>query len=153
MAMSNRIGRKHSFIEDQRGAVAFEMPVIYAFLIFSLLLPLADVAIAGFKFISAHQALRDMAQRTQFSPPADVTTSAGITAWTTSLPTTIDGYSVSVNIYCGSSGTLAPCAADVQGNPPSSKYYTVTTSFTLSPMVLGSVLCSTCTLNFSVPFQ
>jgi hypothetical protein len=129
------------------------MLFVFVFLMFGLVLPLTDLAIAGFRFISAHQALRDMAQRTQFSPPDDVTTSAGITAWTNSLPTTVDGYSVSVKVFCGSSSTPAPCAADVQGQPPSSKYYTVTTSFTLSPMVLGSALCSTCTLNYSVPFQ
>jgi hypothetical protein len=149
--------RQNSFIADQRGAVSFETLIVIAFLLFSLLLPLADLAIAGFKFISAHQALRDMAQRTQFSPPDDVTTLAGINAWTNTLPTTIDGYPVSVQIYCGSSGTAAPCAADVQGNPPSSKFYTVTTSVTLSPMspMLKAILCSTCTfsVNYSVPFQ
>ncbi|WGS22808.1 MULTISPECIES: hypothetical protein [unclassified Bradyrhizobium] len=143
------MSRKYFLIADQRGAVAFEMPIVYLFMIMSLLLPLADLAIAGFKFISAHQALRDMAQRTQFSPPGDVTSSSSIAAWQSSLPATVDGYSVSAQVYCGNPGTLAPCASGAT----LPKYYIFTTSFTLSPMVLGSVLCSTCTVNFSHPFQ
>jgi len=138
-----------TLLSDQRGAVAFEILSVYAFMLFSLLLPLADLGIAGFKFISAYQALRDMGQRTQFSPPGDVTSSASITAWQTSLPKTVDGYSVSAQVYCGNPGTLAPCASGAT----LPKYYTFTASFTLSPMVLASVLCSTCTVNYSHPFQ
>src|SRR5881409_3879832 len=82
------MSKKGSFIADQRGAVALEGPAVYFFMIISLLLPLADVAVAGFKYISAHQALRAMGQRTQFSPPTDVTTPAGIDTWKSSLPTT-----------------------------------------------------------------
>ena len=58
-----------TLLSDQRGAVAFEMPIVWLFMMMSLLLPLADLAIAGFQFISAHQALRDMGQRTQYSTP------------------------------------------------------------------------------------
>lgn len=140
--------RKRSFIVDQRGAVALEMPFVFIFLMFSLFLPLADVAIAGFKFISAHQALRDMGQRTQYSTPADVTDAASISTWQGSLPTTISGYTVSANIKCGEAGTPAPCLGT-----DFPKYYTFQTSFSLSPLVLGSVLCSTCTVNYSQRFQ
>ena len=143
------VSRKDSFMADQRGAVAFEALIVYLFMVTSLLLPLADVAAAGFKFISAHQALRDMAQRTLYNPPADVTSSTGIANWTNSLPTTVAGYSVSAQVYCGDPGTLAPCASGTT----LPKYYTFTTSFTLSPMVLGSVLCRTCTVNYSERFQ
>jgi hypothetical protein len=146
------VSHKDSFFADQRGAVSFEMLIVFAFLMFGLLLPLTDLAIAGFKFMSAYQALRDMGQRTQFSPPDDVTTSAGITAWRALLPATVDGYSVSANVYCGNPGTQAPCAPDSPG-VTSPKYYTFTTSFTLSPMVLASVLCSTCQVTYSQPFQ
>jgi hypothetical protein len=31
------MSRKHSFLTDQRGAVAFEMLIVYSFMIFSLL--------------------------------------------------------------------------------------------------------------------
>ena len=66
------LGRKrqidlHDLLSDQRGAVAFEMPIVWLFLMMSLLLPLADVAIAGFQFISAYQALRDLGQCTQYT--------------------------------------------------------------------------------------
>ena len=47
---------------DRRGAVALEMPIVFTFIMFSLLFPLADVAIAGFQFISAHQTMRDLGQ-------------------------------------------------------------------------------------------
>jgi hypothetical protein len=141
------VSHRDSFIANQRGAVAFEMPIVWLFLMLSLLLPLADLAIAGFKFVSAHQALRDMGQRTQFSAPGDITSSTSITAWQSSLPKTVDGYSVSAKVYCGNPGTLAPCASGAT----SAKYYTFTATFTLSPMVLP--LCSTCTVNYSLPFQ
>jgi hypothetical protein len=140
-------GRKESFIADQRGVVAFEMPFVTILLIFSLLLPLADVAIAGFRFISAHQALRDMGQRTQYSTP-DATDANSISTWQSSLPTTVDGYTVSATIKCGDAGTAPPCAGT-----DFPKYYTFQTSFSLSPMVLGSVLCSTCTVNYLQRFQ
>jgi hypothetical protein len=140
-------GRKKSFIADQRGVVAFEVPIVTIVLIFSLLLPLADVAIAGFKFISAHQALRDMGQRTQYSTP-DATDANSISTWQSSLPTTVDGYTVSATIKCGDAGTAPPCAGTTFP-----KYYSFQTSFSLSPMVLGSVLCSTCTVNYLQRFQ
>ena len=148
------VSHTKSFIANQRGAVAFEMLIVWFFMMMSLLLPLADLAIAGFQFISAHQALRDMAQYTQYNQPADVTSSTGIANWTNSLPTTVAGYPVTAQVYCGNPGTLAPCASDPPPpGAPLPKYYTFTTSFTLSPMVLGSVLCSICTATYSQPFQ
>lgn len=140
--------RRDSFVADQRGAASFEMLFVFVFLMFSLLLPLADIAVAGFKYISAYQALRDMGQRTQYSTPADVTDTASISTWQGSLPTTVSGYTVSANIKCGEAGTPAPCLGT-----DFPKYYTFQTSFSLSPLVLGSVLCSTCTVNYSQRFQ
>ena len=141
------MSHKGSFIADQRGAVAFEMAFVFGLLMLSLLLPLADVAVAGFKFISAHQALRDMGQRTQYSTP-DATVATSITAWQSSLPTTVSGYPVSVTVKCGDAGAAPPCAGT-----DFPKYYIFSTSFTLSPMVLGSVLCSTCSVSYSQRFQ
>jgi hypothetical protein len=134
-------------ISDQRGAVAFEMIIVYLFMVTSLLLPLADLAVAGLKFNSAYQALRDMGQRTQYSTP-DATDPTSISTWQSSLPTTIDGYTVSASVKCGDAGTAPPCAGTTFP-----KYYNFSTSFTLSPMVLGSVLCSTCTVNYLQRFQ
>src|SRR5262245_39750944 len=110
-----------SLVGDRCGAAAFEMVIIFLFLMFSLLLPLADLAIAGFRFISAHQALRDMGQRTQYSPPADVTNSSDIASWKSALPTTISGYTITPRVFCGSPGTEAPCSS---GAASIVKYYT-----------------------------
>jgi hypothetical protein len=143
------VRKKDHFMADQRGAVAFEMPFVYLFMMFSLLLPLADVAIAGFKYISAYQALRDMGQRTQYSTP-DATDAGSISTWQSSLPTTVDGYTVSATVKCGDAGAAPPCAGTAFP-----KYYTFQTSFTLSPIVPGLVLCSggTCTITYSQRFQ
>jgi hypothetical protein len=137
------------------------MVIVWGFLLLFLMMPLADIAIAGFKFISAHQALRNMGQLTQYSPPTDVTSQTSIDSWTSSLPATVGGYSITAQVYCGSPGTVAPCAADAAPpSPPSPKYYKFSTSFSLtplSPMVRGlvsaSVLCSTCPVSYSEPFQ
>ena len=70
-----------NLLSDQRGAVAFEMPIVWFFLMMCLLLPLADVAIAGFQFVSAWEALRAFGQSIQYDPPPDVTNASG---WTSS---------------------------------------------------------------------
>ncbi|MBR1179811.1 hypothetical protein JQ617_37995 [Bradyrhizobium sp. KB893862 SZCCT0404] len=142
------VAGRRTFIADQRGAVAIEGLFVYSLMMFTLLLPLADVAIAGFKYISAYQALRDMGQYTQYSPPPDATDATSITTWQNSLPATVSGYTVSAAVKCGNAGTAAPC---VGTDFP--KYYTFQTSFTLSPLVLGSAFCSTCTVNYSQRFQ
>ena len=51
-----------TLLSDQRGAVAFETLIVWLFLMMFLLLPLADVAAAGFQFISAWEALRAFGQ-------------------------------------------------------------------------------------------
>ena len=62
------MSHKDSFIADQRGAVAFEMLIVYLFMVMSLLLPLADVAVAGFQFVSAWEALRAFGQYDPVQP-------------------------------------------------------------------------------------
>ncbi|MFB6464485.1 hypothetical protein [Bradyrhizobium tunisiense] len=141
------MGRKISFIQDQGGAVSFELPIVLLLMLITILFPLADVAIAGFKYLSAHQALRDMGQFTQYKPPSDVTSSSAVNDWKSSLPSTVGGYSITAEVYCD--GAPAPCASGAT----LPKYYTFTTSFSLSPMVLSSMLCSTCTVKYSERFQ
>src|SRR5258707_338404 len=109
------VSKKDFFIADQRGAVAFETISVYFFLGTFLLLPLADVSVAGLKYNSAYQALRDMGQLTQYSN-LDATDSASISTWQSSLPTTVDGYTVSATIKCGDTGTAAPCAGTTWPN-------------------------------------
>jgi Flp pilus assembly protein TadG len=139
-------------LKDAHGAVALETPFVLTFLFISLLFPLADVAIAGFQFIAAYQAMRDMGQYVQYRSPPDVTNWSG---WKSSLPTAINGYSITgVRVICGDTST--DCSTT---NTASPKYYYHATTVTVSPMVLGPVFCgsgnSSCTftLNYSERFQ
>ena len=137
--------REAIFVEDRRGAVSFEMIIVFAVVMFSVLLPLADLAVAGFKFISAYQLLRDIGQHAQFAPPDDAAN--GVAAWRSSigLPmTTADGYTVAGDVHC---------TGDCASGASVSKYYTFTATFALSPIVLGNVLCSSCSVSYSQPFQ
>jgi hypothetical protein len=144
------MSRKDSFIGDQRGAVAFEMLGIWFFLMFSLLLPLADAAVAGFQYISAHGALRAFGQYILYNNPPDPTSPG---TWTSGLQTTVEGYTIgNIQVMCGDASTV--CSSSNGTSIP--KYFTFSTTLTLSPMVLKAVLCpSTCTytLTYSERFQ
>ena len=133
-----------TLLSDQRGAVAFEMPIVWLFLMMSLLLPLADVAVAGFQFVSAWGALRNFGQYAQYHSPQVVASK---------LPTTVAGYPISnLQVLCGN----AACSPS-NSVPP--KYYSYTTTVTLSPMVLRPVMCGSAnpsclfTLHYSERFQ
>src|SRR6516165_8601929 len=83
--------RLYAFRMDQRGAVAFEMPFILGFILLALLFPLADVAVLGFQYISAQQALRDFGQYALYHVPSDI----GAPSWpagATTISTTIPKY-------------------------------------------------------------
>jgi hypothetical protein len=144
------VSKKDSFIANQRGAVAFEMTFVYLFLVMSLLLPLADVAIAGFQYISARQALRAFGQYIQYNNPPDPTSPG---TWASGLQKTISGYTIgNIQLMCGDANTVCS-SGNVTSTP---KYYTFSTTVTLAPMVLGWVLCpSSCTytLTYSERFQ
>jgi hypothetical protein len=137
---------------DQRGAVAFEMPIVWLFLMMSLLLPLADLGIAGFKFLFAWQALRNFGQYVQYNPPANVVTDwASSTSALTGISSQLDPrYPINnIQFFCGTN----TCSSSNTSTP---RYYSYTTTVTLSPMVLGPVFgCPPCsfTLSYSVPFQ
>jgi len=147
------VSRRVFFIADQRGAAAFEMLIVFLFLGVSLLLPLADVAAAGFRFVSAWEALRAFGQKIQYAPPPDVTDWA---SWKSALPTSVAGYPINnVQVLCGD--TMTACSAANSGSP---KYYTYTTSVTVAPIILTGVLCTsgtgngcTFTLSYSERFQ
>lgn len=149
-----RAGHVKSFIAGQRGAVAFEMLIVFLFLGISLLLPLADVAVAGTRFISAWEALRAFGQSIQYSPPPDVTNASG---WASSALAKADpNFPIpSIQLVCGDSNVA--CSST---NTASPKYYSYTTTVTLAPIVLRSVLCTsgnadpcTFTLSYSERFQ
>ena len=140
-----------SLLADQRGAVALEMPAVFAFMLFSLLLPLADLAIAGLQYISATQALRAFGQSILYSPPPDLSDTSSWSA--TAIAKADSRYPISdFQLICGDGGTV--CSAANTANP---KYYSYATTITLSPMVLSAVLCNggncTITLSYSERFQ
>jgi hypothetical protein len=146
---------KGSFIADQRGAIAFEMLVIWLFLMFSLLLPLADLAVAGFQTISAWQALRAFGQSILYNTPPDVTNPS---SWeTTAIAKADPNFPISnFKIICGESQAVCS-ASNIQTatGAPTAKYYSYTTTITLAPMVLRSVLCTSGNANpctFTVPY-
>lgn len=150
------MSRRVVFIADQRGAVAFEMLIVFLFLGVNLLLPLADVATAGFQFVSAWEALRAFGQKIQYDPPPDVTDWA---SWKSALPTSVSGYPINnLQVLCSNaSGAMAACSAANSGSP---KYYTYTTTVTVAPIILTTVLCTsgtgngcTYTLSYSERFQ
>ena len=137
-----------TLLSDQRGAVAFEMPLVFGFMMLLLFLPLADVAIAGFQYISAWQALRAYGQYIQYNNPPDP---ANPGTWKSGLQTTVGGHTIgNLQVMCGS----AVCSSGNVTLTP--KYFTFSTTITLAPMVLRPILCpSTCTytLPYSERFQ
>jgi hypothetical protein len=135
------VSYKKRFIADQRGAVAFETVIVYIFLVASLLMPLADVAAAGFQYISAWSALRSFGQYIQYKSPLD---SSGNVNWS-GLQTSVGSYTIgNIQVMCGS----VTCSSATVNSLP--KYFTFTTTVTLAPIVLRPVLCPTsCTYTLS----
>ncbi|MCK1720695.1 hypothetical protein [Bradyrhizobium sp. 141] len=136
---------KKSFIVDQRGAVAFETLIVYPVLVAFLLMPLADLAAAGFQYISAWSALRSFGQYVQYANPL---APDGTVSWNTGLQTTVAGHAISnIQVLCGDAG-----AACSPGNLASPKYITFSTTITLAPIVWRGVLCPT-TCTYTLPFS
>ena len=140
LAGKNKLTSTTLFL-DQRGAVAFETVIVYLFMVTSLLLPLADVAAAGFQFISAWEALRAFGQSIQYNPPPDVTNAS---AWASSALAKADPrFPIQqFQLVCGDTNTV--CSPSNSASPT---YYSYTTTVTLSPMVLSSVLCTSSNAN------
>ena len=139
----NRLSLKRSLITDQRGAVAFEVPIVYIFLLLVILLPLADLALAGFQYRSAFAALRGFGQAILDSPPPDVTNAS---SWASAALAKADSrYPIpSIQLICGDSNAV--CSSS-NSDPSQPKYYVYTTTITLAPMVLKSVLCTSGNTN------
>ena len=80
-------------LADRRGVAAFETVVVAAFLLFFLLLPIADVGVAALRYMQVRQAMRDLGALVQYNQPPDLTS---VGTWT--LPTTTVGtFSVAIN--------------------------------------------------------
>jgi hypothetical protein len=144
---------KSSLLADQRGAVAFEMLIVYSFILMFLVLPAADLGVAGFQFISAWEALRGFGEYVQYNQPPDPTSPS---TWLAGLQTTVAGYTISnIKVLCGNTGAGVACTPTNVSTLPT-KYYTYTTTVTLTPMVLTSVLCTSGAANpcsFTLPYS
>jgi hypothetical protein len=145
------VSDKNSFIADQRGAVAFETMFVYIFMVASLLMPLADVAAAGFQYISAWAALRGFGQYIQYDPPSDVTNAS---SWASTATAKADPHFPISNlrVLCGDANAV--CSAANVSAPV--KYFSYTTTVTLAPIVLRSVLCTSGNANsctFTLPYS
>ncbi|GMO32517.1 MULTISPECIES: hypothetical protein [unclassified Bradyrhizobium] len=139
------MSHRKSFIVDRRGAVAFETLLVYPVLVAFLLMPLADLAAAGFQFISAWSALRSFGQYVQYANPL---APDGTVSWKTGLQTTVAGHAISnLQVLCGDAG--ASCSP---GNLASPKYITFSTTITLAPIVWRGVLCPT-TCTYTLPYS
>jgi hypothetical protein len=132
--LGGRRGGRKSFIADQRGAAAFETMLVYIILVSGVLMPLADVATAGFRFVAAWEALRAFGQKIQYSPPQDVTSWA---SWKSALPTSVSGYPID-NLQVVCSDSMAACSATNSNSP---MHYTYSTTVTVAPIVLRAVIC------------
>ncbi|MGY3697440.1 Flp pilus assembly protein TadG [Bradyrhizobium sp. USDA 3240] len=142
-----RVRRKRSLIRDQRGAVAFEMLFVFTSLMIGILVPFADLAVACYQYATAWDALRAFGQSIQYSPPPDVTSTS---TWASTAIAKADSrYPIqSFQVMCGT----AVCSST---NTVSPKFYSYSTTVTLNPMVLRSVLCNSGNGNtcaFTLPY-
>jgi hypothetical protein len=143
--------RRVPIIADERGVASFELVIVYPFLLIGLMLPLADLAIAGFQWLSARQVLHSFGQYLMYAPPDNFDNTS---SWFSTVQGKAAGldYPISnLQMICGDGG--AACSS---ANTISPKYYSYDTTVTLTPMVLSSVLCSascTYTLSYSTRFQ
>lgn len=130
---------------DQRGAASLEMTIISLFLMMFLLVPLADLAVAGFQYVSAWQALRAFGQNILYNPPPDVTNAS---AWTTDPKVVARANANStfpitnIQLFCGDANSV--CSA---GNLAWPRYASYKTTVTLAPMVLRPVFCTSTNAN------
>lgn len=142
------MSHRKSLIADQRGAVSVETMIVYIFLVSFLLVPLADVAAAGFQFISAWSALRSFGQYVQYYNPLGPD---GTVTWRSGLQTTVAGHTIgNIQVKCGDAG--ATCSPSNLASP---KYITFTTTVTLAPIGARFLCSTTCTytLAYSERFQ
>jgi hypothetical protein len=149
VGMNNLRKWRRTFIADRRGAASWEFVIVYPFLLMVIMLPLADVGIAGFQFISARQALRAFGQSIQYSPPTDFSNTA---SWESAAVAKADPrYPIdALEVLCGEAAQA--CANDNLAVP---RYYSYSTSITLAPMVVSALCNPSCTytLTYSERFH
>jgi hypothetical protein len=141
-------------LADRRGAAAFEFIIIAAFLIFVLLLPIADVAVGALRYMQVKQAMRDLGAFVQYNPPPDLTAFSAAT-WKT-LPATVGAFTaaigtgfptsetqINITVSCGTpvNGAAAgpACTAADMANLSTPKYVWMGAHVTLNPIVIKTL--------------
>jgi hypothetical protein len=136
-------------LADRRGAAAFEFIIIAAFLIFVLLLPIGDVAVAALRYMQARQGMRDLGALVQYNQPPDLKNPG---TWPT-LPTTVGKFSVTtgtvfpasenqinITVSCGTpvNGAAAgpACTSADLIDPSTPKYVWMGAVVILNPIVI-----------------
>ena len=136
---------KRSLITDQRGAVAFEMPFIYAFsmLSFRCQSTWPQRVSSGFRV----RGVARVRSSIQYDPPPDVTSAA---TWTSTAP---GRFQVSDFQFPADLRGHRSCVLRGEHREPQVLFLLTSA---LAPMILSSVLCSpSCayTLSYSERFQ
>jgi hypothetical protein len=149
-ASSSIARRKKTFVADRRGAVAFETLLVYLVLATVVFLPLADVGVAFYQFLSASAALRSFGAYVQYPLAFSGFDPTNSSTWPSGQ--TIGGYKISnPQVLCGNTSAGVACTSANVGTSPA-KYFTYSTTVTLAPMVpfVKLVLCKTsCTYTLS----
>jgi Flp pilus assembly protein TadG len=139
-------------LADRRGVAAFEFLIVAAFLLFVLLLPIADVGVAALRYMQARQAMRDLGALVQYNPPPDLTTFSAAT-WTT-LPAKVGTFTVAIGtvfptsetqinitVSCGTPGATAgpACTTADMANLSTPKYVWMGAVIKLNPIIIKTM--------------
>jgi hypothetical protein len=142
-------------LADRRGAAAFEFIIVAAFLLFALLLPIADVGVAALRYMQVRQAMRDLGAFVQYNPPPDLTNFSAAT-WNT-LPATMGTFTVTIGtvfpasenqiqitVSCGTPPTTSAvaglaCTSAQLSNPSTPKYVWMGAVVKLNPIVIKTI--------------
>jgi hypothetical protein len=144
-------------LANRRGAAAFEFVVIAAFLLFVLLLPIADVGVAALRYMQVNQAMRDLGALVQYpqNQPPNLTTVSAAT-WTT-LPAAMGTFAVTfgtgfptvtnqinITISCGTPPTTGAaagpaCTSADLSNPSTPKYVWMGAVVKLNPIIIKTI--------------
>jgi Flp pilus assembly protein TadG len=140
-------------LADRRGVAAFEFVVITAFLLFALLLPIADVGVAALRYMQVRQAMRDLGALVQYNQPSNL---MAVSAGTWTLPATMGTFSVTVGtrfptvenqinitVSCGTptSGAAAgpACTSADLTNTSTPKYVWMGVFVKLNPIIIKTL--------------
>jgi Flp pilus assembly protein TadG len=136
-------------LADRRGVAAFEFLIVAGFLLFVLLLPIADVGVAALRYMQTKQAMRDLGAFVQYNPPPDLTAFSAAT-WKT-LPANVGAFTVAIGtglpasetqinitVSCGTPGATAgpACTLADMANLSTPKYVWMGAVINLTPIVL-----------------